>query len=98
MQERKIPMKTILTIAAAVLALNSSASASFQHSRFSWDSRTPVIAQQQAQESFGQTQTAPGELVLVEAVYDAGRKCLELSFDRPVMDELANTWGVVGIS
>ena len=91
-------MRAILTAATVTLALCASALASLQYSQYSWDSKAPVVAQHSSEESFGQTEVAQGELVLVEVVYDAGRKCLELTFDRPVIDELANTWGVVGIS
>jgi len=90
-------MRNIIVTAGLILGLCGTAPASLQYqanNRIVKGKAVVVAAEQKTDE----VTVCSGEAMLLEAIYDAATKCIELRFDRAVAGALANTWGVLGVS
>ena len=90
-------MKNVTVISGLILGLCGTALASLQYqvNNCTVKGKVAVVAAEQKTE---EVTVFSGEAMLLEAIYDAATKCIELRFDRAVDGALANTWGVLGVS
>lgn len=91
-------MKNSILAFGMVLCLYGMALASFQNRPYTMNNETKVVETVAKETKVEETSLLPGEAMLLEAIYDAADKSIELRFDRPIAGALANTWGVIGVS